>query len=100
MKLENVYAKINNIDDMKPLFNAIENSIRYTNNLFKDYRHRRVAIEDTEFINEDLQKIDEGIKKLTNCKLCSEEEIKELNKLRNKYNKELMEINTKICCQE
>lgn len=100
MKLENVYANINNIDDMKPLFNAIENSIRYTNSLFEDYRHRKVAIEDTEWIREDLQKIDKGIKKLTNCKLCSEEELKELNKRREQYNDELMDINTRIYCQE
>ncbi|EJT6154975.1 hypothetical protein QTI92_12925 [Clostridium perfringens] len=100
MKLENIYASINNIDDMKPLFNAIENSIRYTNSLFEDYRHRKVAIEDTELIKEDLRKIDKGIKKLTNCNLCSKEEIIELNKRREKYNDELMEINTRILCQD
>lgn len=100
MKLEDVYANINSKEDMKVLFEGIENSIRYTNNLFKDYRHRRVAIEDTEWIREDLQKIDKGIKKLTNCNLCSEDNLKELNKLREKYNEELMEINTRIYCQE
>ncbi|WP_317411977.1 hypothetical protein [Clostridium baratii] len=100
MKLENVYANINSKEDMKVLFKGIEDSIRYTNNLFKDYRHRKVGIEDTELIKEDLQKIDKGIKKLTNCNLCSEDDLKELNKIRNKYNEELMEINTRIFCQE
>ncbi|MDU5263402.1 MAG: hypothetical protein E6176_13365 [Clostridium celatum] len=94
----NEWSKINSLDDIVNIFKSIEEGIAYVDNLCNK---GKAFIEDTEYILDDFERLNLGIRKLEVCKIANKEQIQRFIKLKEEYNDKLKWLNTRImCCRD
>lgn len=91
----NEWSRINSVDDVINIFRSIEQGINYVNSLCNK---GNAFIEDTEYILDDFERLDLGIRKLEVCKIANKEQIEQFRELKEEYNDKLKWLNTRIMC--